>query len=58
MPTLTGAKGTGFVTKWDEWERIHAEQDARDKKLGLAVLLIIVLTIIVLGFGGVPGITN
>jgi hypothetical protein len=58
LPTLPGAKGTKVVTKWDEWERIHAEQDARDRKLGIAVLLIIILTAIVLGFSGVPGITS
>ena len=35
------------VKNWEEWERIHAEQDARDKKiLGVVALMIVVLIVL------------
>ena len=30
-----------MTTKWEEWERIHAEQDARDRNIVLAILAIL-----------------
>lgn len=29
------------MTSWEEWERIHAEQDARDRNIVLAILAVI-----------------
>jgi hypothetical protein len=49
---------TKTVTKWDEWERVHAEQDARDKKIGILVLLLILVLALVIGVGGAPGING
>jgi hypothetical protein len=37
------------VTKWEEWERIHAEQDARDRNILLAVLAAIVVLVLATG---------
>ena len=30
-----------MTTKWEEWERIHAEQDARDRNIVLAIVAIL-----------------
>ena len=30
-----------MTTKWEEWERIHAEQDARDRNIVLAIMAIL-----------------
>ena len=30
-----------MTTKWEEWERIHAEQDVRDRNIVLAILAIL-----------------
>ena len=46
------------MTKWEEWERIHAEQDARDRKIVIAVSLIIVLLVLFLATGGTTGVTG
>jgi flagellar basal body-associated protein FliL len=46
------------MTKWEEWERIHAEQDARDRKIVIAVSLIIVLLVLFLAAGGTTAITG
>jgi hypothetical protein len=37
------------VTKWEEWERIHAEEDARDLSVILAILTIVVVLVAVAG---------
>ena len=29
------------MTKWEEWERIHAEQDARDRNIVIGILALI-----------------
>jgi hypothetical protein len=38
---------TNKVKNWEEWERIHAEQDARDRKIlgvvGLGIVLLVIL---------------
>jgi hypothetical protein len=44
---LQGATGSETVTKWEEWERIHAEQDARDRNIVLAILALIAVIAIV-----------
>jgi hypothetical protein len=46
---LQGAIGSKAVTKWDEWERIHAEQDARDRNILIAILMVIVVLALVSG---------
>ena len=46
------------MTKWEEWERIHAEQDARDRKIVIAVSLIIVLVVLFLAVGGTTAVTG
>ena len=38
---MRGAIGTKKVTKWEEWEHAHAEQDARDRNILIGVLVII-----------------
>ena len=35
------------MTSWEEWERIHAEQDARDRNIALAILTIIAVLVAV-----------
>jgi hypothetical protein len=35
------------VTKWEEWERVHAEEDARDLNIILAVLTIVAVLVTV-----------
>ena len=35
------------MTKWEEWERIHAEEDARDLNIILVVVAIIVVLVLV-----------
>lgn len=35
------------VTKWEEWERIHAEQDARDRNIILGILALIAVIALV-----------
>ena len=42
------------MSKWDDWERIHAEQDARDRKIVIVVFLMIILLALLLGSGGIP----
>lgn len=43
----THRKRTEKVNNWEKWERIHAEQDARDKKiLGVAALMIVLLIVL------------
>ncbi len=37
------------MTKWEEWERIHAAQDARDRNILFAILTIIVVLALVTG---------
>ena len=37
------------MTKWEEWERIHAQQDARDRNILVAILTIIVVLALVSG---------
>lgn len=46
------------MTKWEEWERIHAEQDARDRKIVIGVSLIVVLLVLFLAAGGTSAITG
>jgi hypothetical protein len=46
------------VTKWDDWERIHAEQDARDRKIVIGAFLAILLLIVLLASGGFTSITG
>jgi hypothetical protein len=35
------------VTKWEEWERVHAEEDARDLNIILAILTIVAVLVTV-----------
>ena len=35
------------MTKWEEWERIHAEEDARDLNVILAILTIVAVLVTV-----------
>jgi hypothetical protein len=35
------------VTKWEEWERVHAGQDARNRKIVLAILATIAVLALV-----------
>ena len=35
------------MTKWEEWERIHAEQDARDRKILVGIVLLVVVLALV-----------
>ena len=35
------------VTKWEEWERIHAQQDARDRKILIGIVMVIILLALV-----------
>lgn len=44
------------MTKWDDWERIHAEQDARDRKIVIIVSVIIALLVLLLVSGGTASI--
>ncbi|HSM30219.1 MAG TPA: hypothetical protein VK854_05915 [Woeseiaceae bacterium] len=37
------------MTKWEEWERVHAEQDARDRNILLAILAVIVVLVLASG---------
>ena len=37
------------MTKWDEWERVHAEQDARDRNILIGILTVIVVLVLVSG---------
>lgn len=46
------------MTKWDEWERIHAEQDVRDRNIVIAVSVILVLLMLFLGSGANAAITG
>ena len=34
------------MDKWEEWERIHDKQDARDRNIFLAVLALIIVLVI------------
>jgi hypothetical protein len=45
---LQGAIGSTTVTKWEEWERIHAEQDARDRNIILAILAMIAVLALIM----------
>lgn len=36
------------MTKWEEWERIHAEQDARDRNIILAILAMIAVLALIM----------
>ena len=44
---LQGATGSETVTKWEEWERIHAEQDARDRNIVIGILALIAVIALV-----------
>jgi hypothetical protein len=35
------------VTKWEEWERVHAEEDARDLNIIISILTIIAVLVLV-----------
>jgi hypothetical protein len=35
------------VTKWEEWERVHAEEDVRDLNIILAILTIVAVLVTV-----------
>lgn len=35
------------VTKWEEWERAHAEQDARDRNILIGILVIVAALVLV-----------
>lgn len=35
------------VTRWDEWERIHAEQDARDRNILIGIVMVIIVLALV-----------
>ena len=35
------------MTKWEEWERIHAEQDARDRKILIGIVMVIIVLALV-----------
>ena len=35
------------MTKWEEWEQVHAEQDVRDLNILIAVLTIIAVLVAV-----------
>ena len=34
------------MTKWEEWERIHAEQDARDRNIVIAILVVVAAVVL------------
>lgn len=34
------------MTKWEEWERVHAEEDARD--LNIIILIVTMIAVLVL----------
>jgi hypothetical protein len=36
------------VSKWEEWERAHAEEDARDLNVVIAVLTIVAVLVVVM----------
>ena len=36
------------MTKWEEWERIHAEEDVKDLNIIIAILTLIAVLIAVL----------
>ena len=40
------------MTKWDEWERAHAEQDARDRNILIGIVMVIVVLVLVSGMTG------
>ena len=40
------ALGTGSVSKWEDWERAHAEQDARDRNIVIAILVVVVALVL------------
>ena len=44
---LQGAIGSKAVTKWEEWERIHAEEDVRDLNIILVAVTVIVVLVLV-----------
>ena len=35
------------MTKWEEWERVHAEEDVRDLNIILAILTIVAVLVTV-----------
>ncbi len=35
------------MTKWEEWERVHAEEDARDLNIIITILTMIAVLVIV-----------
>ena len=35
------------MTKWEEWERVHADEDARDLNIIITVLTIIAVLVFV-----------
>lgn len=34
------------MSKWEDWERAHAEQDARDLYIVIAVLIVVVALVL------------
>ena len=36
------------MSKWEEWERVHAEEDARDLNVVIAVVTIVVVLVVVM----------
>lgn len=44
---IAGSHWEKTVTGWEDWERIHAEQDARDRKIIIAVLTLIAVLALV-----------
>lgn len=34
------------MSKWDDWERAHAEQDARDRNIVIAILVVVAALVI------------
>ena len=43
---LHEAIGTDSVSKWEDWERAHAEQDARDRYIVIAILVVVVALVL------------
>lgn len=43
---LQGAIGNRSVSKWEDWERAHAEQDARDRYIVIAILIVVVALVL------------
>jgi hypothetical protein len=44
---LRGPARSKTVTKWEEWERIHADEDTRDLNIVITILTIIAVLVAV-----------